>query len=238
MMITQRYTYAACPRETINGSRHYLTPDGRALPSVTTILGATQPQEKREVLANWRKSVGEERAQQITTEAASRGTRMHTYLEKFVLTGELPDRGSNPFSWASHAMASVVIEQGLYKVDEYWGTEAALYFPGIYAGTTDLVGVHEGVPAIMDFKQSNRVKKKEWIEDYFLQLAAYSEAHNEVHGTQIQKGVVLMAVKPEVDRETHHLKSTPVYLEFIVEGDEFEFWRQQWWRRVEQYYSL
>ena len=111
-----------------------------------------------------------------------------------------------------------------------------MYFPSIYAGTTDCVGVHNGVDAIMDFKQSNKPKKVEWIEDYKLQLCAYAEAHNEVYGTKIRKGVVLMAVKPAVD-EMGNLKEEPLYQEFVVEGDDFEHWRQQWWKRVEQYYT-
>ena len=236
-MITNKFTYAPCPRENINGSRHYLTPDGQALPSVTTILGSTQPKEKLDALFEWKRNVGEERAQQITTEAANRGTRMHTYLEKYVLTGELPERGSNPFSWASHAMATQVVTKGLHKVNEYWGTECPLYFPGIYAGTTDLVGVHENQESIMDFKQSNKVKKREWIDDYFLQCAAYAEAHNEVHGTNIKRGVILMAVKPDICRNTQRVLSEPQYLEFIVEGSEFEHWRKEWWKRVELYYT-
>jgi len=160
---------------------------------------------------------------------------MHTYLENYCIDGSIKERGKNPFSWQAHAMAQTVIKQGLCNVNEVWGVEVPMYFPGIYAGTTDCVGVHSGDDAIMDFKQSNKPKKVEWIEDYKLQLCAYAEAHNEVYGTKIRKGVVLMAVKPAVD-EMGHLKEEPLYQEFIVEGDDFEHWRQQWWKRVEQYY--
>ena len=192
--------------------------------------------KKQEGLARWRKRVGTDQAQKIVTEAANRGTRMHTYLENYCIDGTIKERGNNPFSWQSHAMAQAVIEQGMCNVDEVWGVEVPMYFPGIYAGTTDCVGVHSGDDAIMDFKQSNKPKKVEWIEDYKLQLCAYAEAHNEVYGTKIRKGVVLMAVKPAVD-EMGHLKEDPLYQEFIVEGDDFEHWRQQWWKRVEQYYT-
>jgi hypothetical protein len=234
-MITQRYDYKSLTRKQIDGKRLYATPDGTAVPSVTTILDKTKPEEKRQALANWKKRVGEQKAQQITTEAANRGTRMHTYLENYVLDGVLKEKGTNPFSWASHRMAEVVIEQGLCNVDEYWGMEVPLYFPGVYAGTTDCVGVHAGGEAIMDFKQSNKPKKEEWIDDYKLQLCAYAEAHNEVYGSNINKGVILMAVKPEVN-EMGELQSDPIYQEFIIEGEEFEHWRKQWWHRVEQYY--
>jgi genome maintenance exonuclease 1 len=121
-------------------------------------------------------------------------------------------------------------------VNEFWGTEVPLYFPRIYAGTTDCVGVHQDQEAIMDFKQTNRPKKTEWIEDYFLQLAAYAEAHNEVHGTRIRRGVILMCVRPDVD-DQGCLTSAPQYQEWIVEGAEFDSWTNRWWHRVEQYYQ-
>jgi ATP-dependent exoDNAse (exonuclease V) beta subunit len=235
-LITERYQYAPLTRESVEGQRLYATPDGRKLPSVTTILDRTKPAEKRVALENWRRRVGHEKAQQITTEAANRGTRMHSYLEHYVKTGTHRDAGTNPFSWPSHAMAEKVIQQGLNKVTEFWGTEVPLYFPQIYAGTTDCVGLHEGRPAILDFKQTNRPKKTEWIEDYFLQLAAYAEAHNEVHGTQIRRGVILMCAKPDLDDQGRVI-SEPQYQEWIVEGAEFEQWRQRWWARVEQYYQ-
>jgi genome maintenance exonuclease 1 len=235
-LITERYQYSSLSRETVNGQRLYATPDGQKLPSVTTILDRTKPAEKRIALENWKRRIGHEKAQQITTEAANRGTRMHTYLEHYIINGAQKERGSNPFSWPSHAMADTVIREGLSRVDEFWGTEVPLYFPKIYAGTTDCVGLHAGVPAIMDFKQTNRPKREEWIDDYKLQLAAYAEAHNEIHGTAICKGVILMCVKP-----TEHDQggfSTPEYQEFVVEGEAWAHWRDQWWRRVEQYYLL
>ena len=235
-MLIEKFQYKAMSRTNIDGKRHYTTPTGAPVPSVTTILDKTKSKEKMEALANWRRRVVEQKAQAITTEAANRGTRMHTYLENYVLNGEIKERGNNPFSWQSHAMAETVIREGMCNVDEVWGVEVPMYFPGIYAGTTDCVGVHSGSEAIMDFKQSNKPKKEEWIEDYKLQLCAYAEAHNEVYGTNIRKGVVLMAVKPDID-EMGHLKNDPVYQEFVVEGDDFEHWRQQWWKRVEQYYT-
>lgn len=235
-MITQRYQYAPLNRESVDGKRLYATPDGAKLPSVTTILDRTKPAEKRLALENWKRRVGAEKAQQITTEAANRGTRMHTYLEHWVINGTHRERGSNPFSWPSHAMAETVIRDGLSKVDEFWGTEVPLYFPKIYAGTTDCVGIHQGSEAILDFKQTNRPKREEWIDDYKLQLAAYALAHNEVYGTRIRKGVVLMCVKPELS-EQGEILGDPVYQEFVIEGADFDHWCDQWWRRLESYYS-
>jgi genome maintenance exonuclease 1 len=121
-------------------------------------------------------------------------------------------------------MAQQIIEQGLVKCNEYWGTEVPLYFPKIYAGTTDLCGVHDGSDAIMDHKQTNKLKRREWIDDYFVQLAAYANAHNEVHGTKIRKGVIFMCT------------ADVVYQEFIIEGTEFDKYSDMWFKRVEQYY--
>jgi genome maintenance exonuclease 1 len=225
MYIPNKYNYVSINRETINGERRYATPDGEKLPSVTTILSATAPKEKLQALQEWRNRVGHKQAQAITTEAAGRGTRMHKWLEDYVKTGVIGVPGSNPYSIQSHKMASTIIYEGLSKCNEYWGTEVPLYFPKVYAGTTDLVGVHDGSPAIMDHKQSNKLKKREWIEDYFLQLAAYANAHNEVHGTNIRKGVIFMCTADNI------------YQEFIVEGNEFDEWTNKWFERVEKYYT-
>lgn len=223
-MLIKKYNYVPISRESINGERKYATPDGEKLPSVTTILDATKPEEKKKALYEWRKRVGEKQAQAITTEAAGRGTRMHKWIEDYIKTGQLGVPGSNPYSQQSHLMAQSIIAQGLSKCNEFWGTEVPLYFPKVYAGTTDLVGVHDGAEAIMDHKQTNKPKKREWIEDYFLQLAAYANAHNEVHGTNIRKGVIFMC---SADNQ---------YQEFIVEGSEFDQWTDRWFKRVEEYY--
>jgi hypothetical protein len=236
-MLVNKFNYTPISRATVDGKRHYCLPDGSKVPSVTTILDRTAPPEKKQALQNWRNRVGVSKAQEITTEAANRGTRMHTYLENYVKTGEIKDKGTNPFGWASHAMAEVVIENGLKNVDEFWGVEVPLYFLGIYAGTTDCCGMHNNQQSILDFKQTNKPKKIEWIEDYFLQLCAYAEAHNEVYGTDIRKGVILMCVKPTTD-DMGNVTSAPQYQEFVIEGAEFDHWKSQWWKRVEQYYLL
>lgn len=230
-----KFDYQPLSRVSEDGKRLYATPDGRKLPSVTTILEKTKPEEKKQALNEWRNRVGHAQAQKITTEAANRGTRMHSYLEHYVKTGEMKERGSNPFSWASYAMAETVIEQGLKNVNEFWGVEIPLYFPKLYAGTTDGAGIHLNEESILDYKQTNKPKKREWIEDYFLQLVAYALAHNEVYGTNIRKGVVLMCVKPEICNDGTIL-GTCGYQEFILEPKDFDYWADQWWRRLELYY--
>lgn len=235
MTYNPKFNYHELSRTSEEGKRLYLTPDGKKVPSVTTILDKTKPEEKKAALNEWRRRVGVENAQKITTEAANRGTRMHTYLEHYVKTGEVKERGSNPFGWASHAMAQTVIEDGLKNVNEFWGVEIPLYFPQLYAGTTDGCGIHLGDESILDYKQTNKPKKQEWIEDYYLQLVAYALAHNEVYGTNIRKGVVLMCVKPPVDDMGNPL-ARPQYQEFTLESKDFDYWADQWWRRLELYY--
>jgi len=223
--VPNKYPYADLKKESVNGSRKYVAPNGSKLPSVTTILEATKPEEKKKALLEWRRRVGEQKAKEITTEAAGRGTRMHKFLENHVKTGVMGDPGKNPYSIQSHGMAQVIVERGLSNCQEFWGTEVSLYFPEVYAGTTDLVGVHDGSEAIMDHKQTNKPKKREWIDDYFLQLAAYALAHNEVFNTNIRKGVVFMC---SADNQ---------YQEFILEGLDFDKYVALWYERLEQYYK-
>lgn len=223
-MFIKKFNYVNMNRVETAEGRRYATPDGEKLPSVTTILDATKSEESKKALREWRNRVGHKQAHAITTEAAGRGTRMHKWLENYVKTGEIGEPGSNPYSQQSYQMAMSIIQQGLVKCDEFWGTEVGLYYPKIYAGTTDLIGVHDGSEAIMDHKQSNKLKKREWIDDYFIQLAAYAAAHNEVYGTKIRKGVIFMCTADNV------------YQEFIIENEEFDQWTDRWFKRVEEYY--
>jgi hypothetical protein len=237
-LLTKKFEYLPLKRKNEDGKRLYTTPSGQAVASVTTILDATKPKEKVKALKEWKERVGTEKAKKITTEAANRGTKMHSLLEGYVENGILPERTSNPFSWPAHAMAKAIIDNGLSNVNEVWGVEIGLYFPQLYAGTTDLVGVHDSAEAIMDHKQTNKPKNREWIEDYFLQLVAYGLAHDETYGTKIKKGVIFMSVKPKVDESTGHLLSDPEYQEFILEGKEYDKYVDLWWKRVEQFYLL
>lgn len=235
-LLQPKYTYKTLTRDESTGKRLYACPDGFKVPSVTTVLDKTKPAEAREALANWKKAVGEQRAQQITTEAASRGTRMHKYLEDYIKGEALKESVSNPYAQQSLVMAKKVVEAGFVHVNEVWGSEVPLYFPELYAGTTDCVGLHNGEEAILDFKQSNKPKKLEWIEDYFLQLTAYALAHNEIHGTNIRKGVIMMCVRPPEIAPGQW--GEPEYQEFILEPKDFDYWTGRWCDRVSQYYRL
>ena len=215
----QKYPYSDLSKTMKNGKRHYETPDGRTIPSVTTVLSATKDMTH---LHAWRKRVGEQKAAQITQESANIGTVMHGSLEKHV-KGIERKPGSNLIHQKAHAMANVIIDNGLTDVSEVWGSEVSLHYPELYAGTTDLVGVYKGEPAIMDFKQARRLKKKEWVEDYYLQLVAYSEAHNKQYDTQIKSGRVFICTQ-NIEFQTFEI-------------DNYEHWVGQWYAKLEQYYK-
>jgi len=140
-MYNPKFDYKPIPRVEVNGKRFYATPDGNKLPSVTTILDKTKPREKVEALNQWRRRVGTEKAQQITTEAANRGTRMHAYIEHYIRSQDMKGLPSNPYAHPSWFMAAEIILKGLGHVDEVWGVEVPVYYPGLYAGTTDCVGL-------------------------------------------------------------------------------------------------
>ena len=216
------YIYPKSIRETIDGKRHYDTGKEK-LPSVTTILSLTQSPEKTKSLQAWRDRVGEESATRIVDEAGARGTAMHKILEKYIDESgylDLTNVGKE-----AHNMAVKIIEQGLCNITEYYGLECTLHYPGLYGGATDMVALHKGNMAIIDFKQTNKPKKREWIEDYCLQLAAYAMAHNYMHRTSIQKGVIMMCSKDNY------------YQEFIVEGEEFKKYQHKWLGKVSDYYE-
>ena len=145
------YDYKELTRQTqADGKRMYVNPYGDPVPSVTTILGATQPAEKRQALANWRKRVGKDEAQRITTSAANRGTVMHNILEHWALGEyETYNPGNNIVHRQAKAMAQVVVDNIENDIDEIWGTEVMLCAANLYAGTTDLVGMYKGKQTII-----------------------------------------------------------------------------------------
>ena len=218
----KKFKYPTSMRSLINGKRHYDVGEEK-LPSVTTILSATQSDEKKKSLADWRARMGPQYADRVKDLAAMRGTAMHRYLEAFIDGSGHKDLTS--IGREAEPMARRIIESGLGELDEVWGQEVTLYYPGLYAGATDIVGIYEGKPAIIDFKQTNKPKKREWIEDYFCQLGAYCMAHNYVYGTKIQSGVILMCSKDLL------------FQKFEVEGKEFVKHQHEFLRKVEQYYQ-
>ena len=188
MQIVEKYDYKDLKKQE-GPSRSYLTPDGEALPSVTTILSRTKD---KTFLKEWRARVGEKQAEKIISDSSQIGTALHLYIEHYV--NEHAYKDLTDIGIQAGKMAQVIIDHddGLKKVSEVWGSEVHLYYPGKFAGTTDMVGVYDGRPAIIDFKQTNRPKKREWVQDYLMQLAAYAMAHNKLFDTEIDQGVVLM----------------------------------------------
>lgn len=217
------YEYPKSMRSLIKDERHYEIGSSK-LPSVTTILGATASVEKRESLAKWKAKVGEAEAERVKNTAATRGTAMHSYLE-YHLNGQglldLSDEGRE-----ARDMAQTIIEKGLGDLSEIWGNEVVLYYPDLYAGQTDLVGIYQGRDSIIDFKQSNKPKRDEWITDYYLQGAAYATSHDCVYDTNIEQIVVLICT-PDL-----------FFQRFIINGQRFRDYKSEWLRRLDAYYNL
>ena len=222
MLLTEKIEYKKLDRTTTPTGRMYVGDDNVPVPSVTTVLDKTA--DKTALIA-WRKRVGDAEANRISQEAAGLGTKVHNAIEKYVLNEEYEIKGNNHISIMAKNMLEEMIEQGLSKVDELWGVEVGLIAAGLYAGTSDAIGVYDGQDAIIDFKTAKKIKKREWIEDYFMQGCAYALAHNEMMGTEISKVVILM-----VDREGK-------FAEFTIEGEEFEQYCDKWSNRLADYYA-
>jgi genome maintenance exonuclease 1 len=215
------YKYPKSKRELLKGVRHYDV-DDKKLPSVTTILQATQDAEKAESLKRWTQKVGEVEAERIKNTAAKRGTAMHSYLETYVQGGKVLDL--RDVGREASSMAETIIEKGFGDLEEVWGSEVTLFYPNLYAGATDLCGIYQGRESIIDFKQSNKPKKIEWITDYKLQMVAYAMAHNCVYNTNIDQGVILMCTPDNF------------FQKFTINGREFRELKWEWLKRVDQYY--
>jgi genome maintenance exonuclease 1 len=224
MKIIEKYKYPSSTRANIEGLRHYtITGEQQKLPSVTAVLGATQPKEKQESLERWRKRVGLREAQKITRDAAIRGTAMHKYLEDLISGQRSLDL--TEIGQEATRMAEIIVERGLNDCSEIYGIEAVLYYPDLYAGSVDLVAKYKDKVSIIDFKQTNKPKQREWIEDYFLQMAAYGMAHDAVYGTNIEQGVIMMCSKDGY------------YQQFMIEGKEFRDAKHKFLERLNEFYS-
>ena len=222
MIWNKLYDYPSSTRSLVMGQRHYDIGNDK-LPSVTTILSQTQPKEKQESILRWKAKVGENEAERVRDQAASRGSNMHLHLERHILGRghkDLTDEGQ-----VAGDMAQVIIDKGLCDLSEIWGSEVVLFYPDLYAGQTDLVGVYDYENSIVDFKQSNRPKRKEWIDDYFMQLGAYAMAHNQVYDSEITQGVILMCTPDKY------------FQKFQIKGKEFIRYQHKFLERLDKYYS-
>ena len=222
MKWNKKFIYPKSQRSLIDGKRHYDIEQTK-LPSVTTIISATQSEEKRQALADWKARLGDIAADRVRDVAALRGTAMHTYLDAYIRgTGH---RDLTSVGQEAEPMAKKIISDGLTDLNEIWGSEVTLYYPELYAGATDVVGIYNGRESIIDFKQTNKPKQREWITDYFTQLGAYAMAHNYVYGTKIQSGIVLMCSKDGM------------FQKFESFDQEFVGFQHDFLRRIDQYYK-
>ena len=217
------YKYPKSKREILRGSRHYDVNDEK-LPSVTTVLQATQDAEKAESLKKWVQKVGETEAERVKHTAAKRGTAMHSYLEAYLQGGKVLDL--RDIGREASSMAETIIAKGFNDIEEIWGSEVTLFYPNLYAGATDLCGIYQGRESIIDFNQSNQPKKAEWIKDYKLQMIAYAMAHNCVYGTDIDQGVILMCTPDNF------------FQKFTINGRDFRELKWEWLQRLDNYYVI
>jgi hypothetical protein len=218
------YEYPKSTRTLIGGKRHYeIKETTTSLPSVTTILSATESDDKKAAIAKWKKRVGEKAAEEVKNVAAKRGTSMHSYLEYHIAGQGLLDLSNEGVE--AQKMAQIIVDKGLPDLDEIWGSECVLYYPDLYAGQTDLCGIYQGRESIVDFKQSNKPKREEYIGDYYLQLVAYAMAHDAVYNTNIEQGVILMCT-PDL-----------YFQKFVINGAKFRQYKWEWLRRLDEYYK-
>ena len=220
MKKNNKYNYVRGSRSTDQGSRTYQV-DGSNLPSVTTILNRTKDQQ---YLTKWKDRVGHEEANRIFNLSSKRGTAMHKFLEKHIVGAGYEDL--TVIGAEAKPMAQKIIDVGLSYVSQYYGSEVTLYYPGLYAGTTDLVCRHNDLDTIIDFKQSNRPKEEAWIEDYYLQIAAYAMAHDYIHGSNIEQGIIMVCT-PDL-----------YYQEFKFSGLILRDWKHKFLKRLDEYYEI
>jgi genome maintenance exonuclease 1 len=222
-MITNIYKYPEIKRVDKEAGRYYVDSNNNPVPSVTTVLNSTS--NKKDSIEQWRKRVGEEEANRITKKSTDIGSMVHEALELFLNGRDWDNFSEDPNDLIAKKITTKFINTGLNSITEVWGLEIGLILEGLYAGTADCVGKINGVPSIIDFKTSRKMKRREWIEDYFLQGCAYANAHNVMFGTEIQQVVILM-----VDREL-------MFQEFTVRPTEFNILTKVWKKRLIEFHK-
>lgn len=218
----KKFKYHNLVREKDNSGSRFYSCNGIKVPSVTTILDKTKSQKDIDSLNNWKNRVGIDEATRISKASMLRGDKMHKHLEDALHGKQSLDFGI--IDDVEKKMCDIVIQEGLEKnLSEIWGCEVSLYYPNSHAGTTDLCGVYDSKETIIDFKTSTRIKKREWITDYFIQTAAYALAHNYQYNTQITQGVILMCT-PDLE-----------FKKFIIKDNEFLWYQKKFMDRLELY---
>ncbi len=189
---------------TTSGSRVYETPDG-TFPSITTVLG----RKKAQFFKEWRARIGEEEANKITTQATRRGTKVHKVVENYILNQEDYFEDSLPHVREMFNTIKPHLDKNL---DNIAGIEIPLWSKQLgVAGRCDCVADWKGQKAILDWKTSGKLKKREWVEEYFLQTTAYSIMFEERTKIPINNIVIVIAVENEEPQ--------------IFEEKSFDYWR-------------
>ena len=222
-MITNIYTYPELKRQDSEEGRFYLDSKNLPVPSVTTVLNKTS--NKKDSIQQWRNRVGEDEANRIIKQSTDIGTMVHEALESYLNEQEWRNFSDNQDGVLAERMSEKFIKSGLGSITEVWGLEVGLILDGLYAGTADCVGKIKGVPSLIDFKTARKMKKREWIEDYFLQCCAYANAHNVMFNTEINQIVILM-----IDRNL-------IFKEFIVKPTEFNILTKLWKKRLIEFHN-
>ena len=218
MLIKSKYEYPALERVDLEIGRHYLDSNQKPVPSVTTVLSGTS--KSKDGLIQWRNRVGEEEAERIIKQSTDIGTAVHEAIENYLNGKPWNNFEETHDQLLAKNISDKFIKDGLNSITEIWGLEVGLLLDNLYAGTADCVGEYEGIPTLIDFKTAKKIKKREWIEDYFLQGCAYANAHNVIFGTKIEQIVILM-----VDRNA-------IFQEFIVRPTEFNLLTRKWKNRL------
>ena len=221
-MITNLYQYPELTRVEKNDVRYYQDSLSNLVPSVTTILSSTGDHSGIDA---WKRRVGPKTAKAVVDEATTIGTAVHLAIENYLYGKEWEQFTEDKMGMLAHQIAKRFICDCLGDIDEVWGLESGLVLDGLYAGTADCIGIFRGKPTIIDFKTAKKIKRKDWIEDYFLQGAAYANAHNVMYKTNIESIAILM-----VDRDL-------LFKEFLVNSKEFNSYTEKWKKRLIGYYK-
>ena len=216
-MIENKYDYPSLERVDLERGRHYIDSTGTPVPSVTTILSGTS---EKKGIEQWKRRVGEKEAERVIKESTDIGSAVHEAIEEYLHGNEWDDFSETRTDLIARSITKKFISDGLKSIDETWGLEVGLILDGLYAGTADCVGLVKGVPSIIDFKTAKKIKRRDWIDDCFLQGCAYANAHNVMFNTSIKQVVILM-----IDRDL-------IFKDFVVKGHEFDFFTNKWKQKL------
>ena len=218
-----KFNYPSLERVDTEIGRHYLDSNNDPVPSVTTVLSGTS--SSKSGIDQWRQRVGDIEADRVIKQSTDIGTAVHEAIEDYLNGVDWDNFAKDSDQIMARNITNKFISDGLNDIDEVWGLEVGLILDKLYAGTADCVGIYNGVPTLIDFKTAKRIKKREWIEDYFLQGCAYANAHNVMFDTNIQQVVILM-----VDRDL-------LFKEFIVKPAEFNVLTKLWKKRLIEFHK-